>query len=205
MLRLMFIVNRDELYALHRMPVHCEEVLRATLRRYGGLFSDYVCIDEDFIANDCSIGREEVYEALKALTALRIVHYIPRKRTPYVTYLTRRVDVGEVFLPPEVYELRKAEYTERVKAMTDYADTDSCCRSPLSAGVLRREGDWRLRSLAMYAWRGASRRQKARSWPKDSCRCWPTDGLMPRPSCQATYFRKQPAARLSRCWPRRAS
>lgn len=127
--RLMFIVNRDELYALHRMPAHCEEVLRATLRRYGGLFSDYVYIDEDFIANDCNIGREEVYEALKALTALRIVHYVPRKRTPYVTYPTRRVDVGEVCLPPEVYELRKAEYTERVKAMTDYADTDSCCRS----------------------------------------------------------------------------
>lgn len=127
--RLLFIASREELYAFRHLPPHCDDVLRAALRRYGGLFSDYVSIDEEAIGSDCSIGRKEVYEALKALTRLRIVHYIPRKNTPYITYLTRRVDVGTVHLPPEVYEMRKEQYRERIQAMTDYAAGDNCCRS----------------------------------------------------------------------------
>lgn len=127
--RLLVIVGREALYGLQRLPPHCEEVLRAALRRYGGLFSDYVYIEEDAIAADCGLGRDTVYEALKSLTHLRVVHYIPRKRTPYVTYLTRRVDVGQVCLPSEVYEMRKERYRERVEAVTEYAAGDAVCRS----------------------------------------------------------------------------
>lgn len=127
--RLLIIVGRESLYDLHRLPPHCDDVLRAALRRYGGLFSDYVYVDEATLAADCGIGQNEVYEALKNLTHLRIVHYIPRKRTPYVTYLTRRVGIGEVYLPPEVYDVRKACYRERVEAMTAYAAGDTVCRS----------------------------------------------------------------------------
>ncbi len=127
--RLMFIVNREALYHLPHLPEHCEEVMLALLRNYGGMFSDYVYIDESLLARHCGLTAHDVYESLKALTHLRILHYIPRKNVPRITYLTRRVDVGKAYLPPEVYDLRKANYGQQVKAMLQYATEDDECRS----------------------------------------------------------------------------
>ena len=127
--RLLFLVDRDELYHMRRLPGHGEEIVRTVLRCYGGVFSDYVFIDEQLLALHCGLTVHEVYETLKALTHMRLLHYVPRKDVPRITYLTRRVDVGQVYLPPEVYEERKANYTQRVMAILRYAAEDDECRS----------------------------------------------------------------------------
>lgn len=127
--RLLFLVDRDELYHMRRLPGHGEEIVRTVLRCYGGVFSDYVFIDEQLLALHCGLTVHEVYETLKALTHMRLLHYVPRKDVPRITYLTRRVDMGQVYLPPEVYEERKANYTQRVMAILRYAAEDDECRS----------------------------------------------------------------------------
>ena len=127
--RLLFLVDRDELYHMRRLPGQGEEIVRTVLRCYGGVFSDYVFIDEQLLALHCGLTVHEVYETLKALTHMRLLHYVPRKDVPRITYLTRRVDVGQVYLPPEVYEERKANYTQRVMAILRYAAEDDECRS----------------------------------------------------------------------------
>ena len=127
--RLLFLVDRDELYTMHRLPGRGEELVRAILRNYGGVFSDYVFIDEQLLARHSGLTVHEVYETLKALTHLRLLHYVPRKDVPRITYLTRRVDLGQAYLPPEVYEERKANYEQRVQAMLRYATSDDECRS----------------------------------------------------------------------------
>ena len=69
--RLLFIVERDELYRLHHLNKNSEEVIRAILRNYGGVFSNYVTIEEDLLAGNCNLSSHEVYEILKLLN-----HYI---------------------------------------------------------------------------------------------------------------------------------
>ncbi len=125
--RLMFLIGRDELYRLRLLGGVTEEVINAVLRLYGGMFSDYVRIDESRIAHEAGVSGKEVYEALKTLTHTRILHYIPKKRTPYITYATQRVK--KIELPREVYEDRKEDYTHRVKAILDYAENSEVCRS----------------------------------------------------------------------------
>lgn len=127
--RLIFLISREALYNLPPLPRRCEEVLQTVLRNYGGMFSDYVYIDESLVARFCGLTAHDVYEALRTLTQLRILHYIPRKNTPRITYLTRRVDVGEVYLSPEVYDRRKENYEQRIRAMLQYATEDDECRS----------------------------------------------------------------------------
>ena len=55
--RVMFIVQRDELYNLHRLTPRMDRVILSLLRRYTGLFSDYAFIDETLIGRDCGLNR----------------------------------------------------------------------------------------------------------------------------------------------------
>lgn len=129
--RIMFLLHRDELYKLKRMPGQVEEVLQTLLRTYGGLFSEYVYIEEKEISVQTGLTPDNVYNILKSLNHQRILHYIPRKNTPYITFNTRRVDKDEIVLAKEVYEDRKQEYIERINAMLNYASNTRTCRSRL--------------------------------------------------------------------------
>ena len=127
--RVLFLVHRDDLYSLHRLGRTAEAVIRALLRTTCGLFSDYSFIEEDEIARHCDMTEHEVYEALKQLTTQRVLHYVPRKKVPRITFLTRRVETREVTLTAEVYENRRTQYTTRVQQMLDYIDNGDYCRS----------------------------------------------------------------------------
>ena len=129
--RLLFIVGRDELYKLHHLSGKCEKVIGSVLRNYGGVFSSYVYIDESLLAHNCQISEHEVYESLKLLNHQRILHYIPHKSTPYVTYTMQRIDSARLAFPPEVYDDRKREYEERIAAILRYAEDTTTCRSRL--------------------------------------------------------------------------
>ena len=127
--RLMFLLRRDELYRLHELPPLHEKLIQWVLRCYGGVFSDYVYIDESLLAKQTGYTREQVYEGLTGLTRRRILHYVPRKKTPYITFTCKRVDTERILLLPAIYEERKEKYKQRIEAMTHYASCDNRCRS----------------------------------------------------------------------------
>ena len=127
--RLLFLVSREELYHDFGLSTWEERVLNAVLRTYGGVFADYVSVDEADLARRCQLTPQQVYETLKLLTHHRIIHYVPTKHVPRITYLCRRLDVRYIELPPSVYDVRKAQYAERVGAMLSYAEEDDLCRS----------------------------------------------------------------------------
>ncbi len=126
--RLLFLFSRDALYRLHDQPEEYERVIQTLLRTYGGLFSDYLYINEAAVAKLTNLTPERVYEILTSLDRRKIVHYIPHKRTPYITFLCRRVETERVVLTPAVYEERKANYEARIKAIIDYASGADTCR-----------------------------------------------------------------------------
>lgn len=127
--RIMFTLRRDELYRLKEQGKETESVIQAVLRCYGGVFSDYVYVEETLIARQAGLTPQQVYECLKGLTQRRILHYIPRKKTPYITYTQKRVECERLFFPPSVYEERKKSYEIRIKAMIEYATSEERCRS----------------------------------------------------------------------------
>jgi ATP-dependent DNA helicase RecQ len=127
--RVRFLVGRDDLYRLDHVTPDEERVIVALLRGYGGLFADYVFIDESIVAQQAGLTPPQTYEILKALSQRHLLHFIPRRAIPYIRYRQRREDGEHVQLPRSVYEDRRDQYRQRIDAMLAYAQRDDLCRS----------------------------------------------------------------------------
>ncbi|MBM6994017.1 MAG: ATP-dependent DNA helicase RecQ, partial [Prevotella sp.] len=100
--RLMFLLSRNELYRLNELTKTEEAVIVAVLRNYGGLFTDYGFIDEALIAMQAGLSRDQSYQVLKTLSQRHILHFIPQRKTPFITYTRDRVDGELMVIPPSV-------------------------------------------------------------------------------------------------------
>ena len=127
--RILFTIRRDELYRLREMGEDMDRLIQAVLRSYTGVFTDYTYINEDSLAIRTGLTRRQIYEMLVHLAKLRIVSYIPHKKTPYIIYTRERVEAQRIHISPEVYEHRKARYETRINAILDYVTNDTVCRS----------------------------------------------------------------------------
>lgn len=127
--RLRFIVTRDELYSRYDISATSDQVIRTLLRLYSGVFSDYAFISEKDISEASGIDLEPLYESLLGLSRARVVHYIPRRTCPSVTFVHKRVNTQKITIPPNVYEERKAKYAVRIEAMKEYVLAENECRS----------------------------------------------------------------------------
>lgn len=127
--RIHFLLKREELYRLRELSPDKEKILQCVLRNYGGVFSDYVFIDERRIATLTQLSPDLIYHQLLDISKSGILHYIPHKRTPYITFSCKRMEKERILLPPEVYEQRKDEFQKRIDAILYYAEEQEFCRS----------------------------------------------------------------------------
>lgn len=128
--RLMMLCRRDELYREDLTEAE-DAVVTAVLRRYTGLFSEYVNISEDSIALDAGVPVTDIYEIMLALGRRKILHYIPQRTLPYILYVTAREETRHVTLGPDIYRDRRALMERRIRAVTDFAFSTRGCRSQL--------------------------------------------------------------------------
>lgn len=127
--RLIFTLQRDELYKLQEYDEETERLLHVILRSYTGLFTDYVYINEESLEIRSGLSRQRIYDILLMLTNRRVLHYIPRKKTPYIIYTRERQERERLNLNREIYEDRRESYVKRIKAMIEYATAEENCRS----------------------------------------------------------------------------
>ena len=127
--RVMFKLGRNDLYRLDESSKFEDAVITALLRTYGGLFSNYVYIDEGLVAQEAGLTTQQVYVILKNLAQRNIIYFIPQRKTPFITYLQDRIDGEKVVLSKEIYEERKEQFVKRINAMQAYASNNEVCRS----------------------------------------------------------------------------
>ena len=139
--RVMVLARKEELYDLNTSTPGADQVLQAILRLYTGLFADYVFINEDVIAFRTGLSQETIYNSLLELTRLHILHYVPRKRTPYIIYTTSREEPQYVLIPRTVYEELRERMTQRVEATINYAYSDVGCRERMLLGYFGENAD----------------------------------------------------------------
>lgn len=127
--RIMFLLSRQQLYMLNELSPLEERLVTTLLRNYGTLFNDYTYIDEEMIANQAGLTSQQMYLLLKGLTQQRILHFVPRCKTPIITYTRDRVDGVDLIITRDVYEDRKEQFTKRINTVISYATNDDVCRS----------------------------------------------------------------------------
>lgn len=94
--RVKFTLERDQLYMLHETTPNEELVITTLLREYSGLFVDYHFIELAFIAHATGLTQQQVYLILTSLSQRRILHFIPERSVPLLTYTQDRM------LPEEI-------------------------------------------------------------------------------------------------------
>jgi len=129
--KLLFTIQRDELYKFSEFSATVENLIQILLRSYTGLFADYVHIDENLLAQRSGESEHAVYESLSLLSKKNIIHYIPAQKLPTIYYNKNREEIRYLFIPQSVYELRRDKLINRIKNVVDYGRSKTQCRSKM--------------------------------------------------------------------------
>lgn len=124
--RLYFPVSSKDLYSFQIAHTNLDLFIKTILRMYGGLFEQFVPIQEKDIARALKMSELEVVKKIKLLEQNGMVQYEVHTDEPKITYLQARVNGKYLLLPPEVYTERKAADQVRSEAMIRYLTTESC-------------------------------------------------------------------------------
>ncbi len=127
--KLMFLIQRDDLYKYPHQSKKTEDIIQAVLRSYTGLFADYVYIDESLIATRSGCTPQEVYDTLVGLSKYNILKYIPHKKTPLIIYTQAREEQRYLSIPKKAYEERKERLAKRIEKVLEYINEKHICRS----------------------------------------------------------------------------
>jgi ATP-dependent DNA helicase RecQ len=127
--RVMFTVSRDDLYRLRVERDDLDHFLRVLLRMYNGLFTEFRSVSEQEIATVSGYTVDRVKEFFKTLWQLRVIRYIPSRRTPLIYFPVERLPVEDVYIAPATYKIRKELAAGRSEQMFAYAENTTECRS----------------------------------------------------------------------------
>ncbi len=123
-----FTVGKDDLYNYKHTPEQ-EKLMHILLRSYTGLFTDPAYVNEDLMAKRLEWKRDDVYQRLVELSKEGVIKYVPRKKTPFLTFTMERIDAQRIVLGKETYDSRRERYITRAKSVLDYAQEENICRS----------------------------------------------------------------------------
>ena len=99
------------------------------MRLYTGIFSYPVSIDEEAVASRCGVGVSALRQLLYGLSVHHVIRYIPADHATVLYLQHNRLRPGNVQLSPKRYQMLRSTYGERVKAIIEYVEEDSECRS----------------------------------------------------------------------------
>ena len=115
-------------------------LLEHLMREYTGIFTElqYLRGQQSCSIEDASLqnGGNAAYsleakrhEILVALAERRIIDYVPRTKANVLRLTVNRQ--AEIRIPENFYAQRKGHYTDKLKAMVEYADNQLYCRSQI--------------------------------------------------------------------------
>ena len=109
-------VTRRELEG-YQLSIEQNTLLEHLMREYTGIFTDLQYIHH----------LDDKHPDLVALAERRIIDYIPRTKANVLRLKVNRQ--AEIRIPEHFYLQRKEHYTDKLKAMVEYADNHLYCRS----------------------------------------------------------------------------
>ena len=124
--RFKFEIDSTELYKIQVQYVKYDKLIKAILRTYGGVFENYILINEYEFANKLGVPYGRVVELLKSLEALEIASYLPSTDAPQLTFLQNRVDYKHLHIDHIFIRDRHQVKEEQVNGMINYLEQANC-------------------------------------------------------------------------------
>jgi ATP-dependent DNA helicase RecQ len=127
--RVQIAVDRNELYDVDLPDPRMIALLDTLMRKYTGLFSYPVPIDEDYVASQIGVTVPALRQLLYNLSLEHVIRYIPCDRATVLFLHHDRLRPKNVNLDPERYERLKESALARIQKMIDYVNQEEVCRS----------------------------------------------------------------------------
>ncbi len=127
--RITFLVNRDELYRIQLKNSALDSFIKVIMRLYTSLFSQYVPVDEEYIAKMSRNSKANVISNLITLSRMSVIDYIPFVKSPLLILNEERYDNKNLVFSAKRYRESRSSYENRVDNMINYASQTEKCRS----------------------------------------------------------------------------
>ena len=122
-------VGRNELYDVQFEDPKMLNLLDLLMRRYTGLFSYPVPIDEEYVALKLGVPVPMLRQLLYKLSLEHVIRYIPCDHATVLYLQHDRLRPKNLNLDPEKYDMLKSSCEERIQKMIDYIQEEDTCRS----------------------------------------------------------------------------
>ena len=122
-------VERNELYDFEFPDRRMISLLEVLMRKYTGLFSYPVPIDEDYVASQIGVPVPMLRQLLYKLSLEHVIRYVPADHATVIFLHHDRLRPKNVNLDPKRYGMLKDSFLERMQKMIDYISEETVCRS----------------------------------------------------------------------------
>lgn len=126
--KVLFLATKEDIYQFQvRFPKY-ESVIKTLLRSYGGLFENYVHINEKDLAYRTKNSIATVVEQLQYLDQQEIISFVPQSSLPKLIFVQDRINTKHLEFNPENYHKLKERYKERLHSVINYTENNKLCR-----------------------------------------------------------------------------
>jgi ATP-dependent DNA helicase RecQ len=124
--RLNIRVSPDQLYAFQIANSHFDAIIKTFLRSYGGLFENYVNVQEKELLNRSGLTETEFYRQLKLLQDYQIIDFVKGSKLPILTFLEERLPNTDLKLNKIYWKARREVLMAKVLGMCNYVEKNEC-------------------------------------------------------------------------------
>ena len=127
--KVQIMVDRNDLYDIEFRNPKLAYLLEILMRRYTGLYSYPVPIDEDYVAAQVGVQVPMLRQMLYQLSLEHVIRYVPCDHATVIFLHHDRLRPKNVNLDPKRYAMLKSSFGERMQKMIDYVSQEDTCRS----------------------------------------------------------------------------
>ena len=127
--KVQIMVDRNDLYDIEFQNPKLAYLLEILMRRYTGLYSYPVPIDEDYVAAQIGVQIPMLRQMLYQLSLEHVIRYVPCDHATVIFLHHDRLRPKNVNLDPKRYAMLKSSFGERMQKMIDYISEEDTCRS----------------------------------------------------------------------------
>jgi ATP-dependent DNA helicase RecQ len=127
--KVQIMASRSDIYDLQLEDERMYTLLEILMRRYSGLFSYPVPVDEDYLASRIGVEIPMLRQLLYRLSLEHVIRYVPCDHATVIYLHHDRLRPKNLNLDPEKYNMLKSSFVEKVDKMIDYVQEEEICRS----------------------------------------------------------------------------
>lgn len=127
--KIQIAVDRNDLYDIEFPDRRMPRLLEILMRKYTGVFSYPVPIDEDYVASQVGVPVPMLRQLLYKMSLEHTIRYVPADHATVIFLHHDRLRPKNVNLDPKRYEMLKDSCVGRIQKMIDYISEEDTCRS----------------------------------------------------------------------------